>query len=114
MNFTEVWQAHDFEQTRQALHARTAADVRRALGRVDSGLGLDDLQALLSPAAVPFLEEMAQLSHRRTVERFGRTMQLFAPLYLTNVCSNVCAYCGFNAHNRIPRRILGDEEIRAE
>ena len=57
---------------------------------------------------------MAQLSHQRTVERFGRTMQIFAPLYLTNVCNNVCTYCGFSAQNRIPRKILSDDEIRAE
>jgi 2-iminoacetate synthase len=114
MSFTEVWRQHDFAATSRAIHGRTAADVRRALGRVAAGLDLDDLQALLSPAAEPYLEEMAQLSHRRTVERFGRTMQIFAPLYLTNVCGNVCAYCGFNARNKIARRILGDDEIRAE
>src|SRR5207245_41199 len=90
------------------------ADVRRALDHVRGGLTLDDLQALLSPAAAPFLEEMAQLSHRLTVERFGRTMQLYAPMYLTNVCANVCTYCGFSAQNRIPRKALDDAEILAE
>jgi 2-iminoacetate synthase len=75
---------------------------------------MDDLAALLSKAAEPFLEEMAQLSHRLTVERFGRTMQLYAPMYLTNVCSNVCTYCGFSAQNRIPRKALDDAEIAAE
>ena len=57
---------------------------------------------------------MAQLSHRRTVERFGRTMQLYAPMYLTNVCANICTYCGFSAENRIPRKALNDAEIAAE
>jgi 2-iminoacetate synthase len=57
---------------------------------------------------------MAQLSHRLTVERFGRTMQLYAPMYLTNVCANVCTYCGFSAQNRIPRKALNDAEILAE
>lgn len=114
MSFVDLWKQHDFAATRETILGKTAADVRRALGRVNSGLDLDDLQALLSPAAVPFLEEMAQLSHRRTVERFGRTMQLFAPLYLTNVCSNQCTYCGFSAQNKIPRKILTDDEIRAE
>jgi len=75
---------------------------------------MDDLEALLSPAAAPFLEEMAQISHRLTVERFGRTMQMYAPLYLSNVCSNICTYCGFSARNRIARRILTDDEIRIE
>jgi 2-iminoacetate synthase len=57
---------------------------------------------------------MAQLSHRLTVERFGRTMQLYAPLYLTNICANICTYCGFSAQNRIPRKALNDAEILAE
>lgn len=114
MSFVDVWKRHDFATISRAIQAKTAADVRHALGRVNAGLDLDDLQALLSPAAAPFLEEMAQLSHRRTVERFGRTMQIFAPMYLTNVCSNVCTYCGFSAQNKIPRVILNDEQIRAE
>jgi len=114
MSFIDLWRQHDFARTSRAINDKTAADVRRALDRVRVGLDLDDLQALLSPAAVPFLEEMAQLSHQRTIERFGRTMQIFAPLYLTNVCHNVCTYCGFSAQNKIPRKILNDDEIRAD
>ena len=110
-SFLESWKRHDFAGTAEAIRAKTTADVRRALGRVRTGLKLDDLQALLSPAARPFLEEMAQLSHRLTVERFGRTMQLFAPMYLSNVCANVCSYCGFSAQNRIPRKVLSDAEM---
>ncbi|HEX3729566.1 MAG TPA: 2-iminoacetate synthase ThiH [Opitutaceae bacterium] len=114
MSFVATWQQHDFAERARAIAGQTAADVRRALGRVRGGLGLDDLAALLSPAAAPFLEEMAQASHRLTVERFGRTMQLYAPLYLSNVCANVCTYCGFSAQNRIPRKVLTDAEIVAE
>ena len=114
MSFVRTWERHDFAETARSVAGRTAADVRRALGRVRGGLGLDDLAALLSPAAAPFLEEMAQASHRLTVERFGRTMQLYAPLYLSNVCANVCTYCGFSAQNRIPRKVLTDAEIVAE
>lgn len=91
------------------------ADVRRALGAARAGrVGLEELGALLSPAAAGFLEEMAQLSHRRTVERFGKTMQFYAPMYLSNVCANVCTYCGFSATNRLPRKVLTDAEILAE
>jgi 2-iminoacetate synthase len=114
MSFYEQWQQHDFATMAGIIAGRTAADVRRALGRVRAGLSLDDFAALLSPAAAPFLEEMAQLSHRLTVERFGSTMQLYAPLYLSNVCANVCTYCGFSAQNRLPRKVLTDEEILAE
>jgi 2-iminoacetate synthase len=114
MSFVEVWKQHDFTEIGRAIRRKTAADVRRALGRVGTGLELDDLAALLSPAADSFLEEMAQLSHHLTVQRFGHTMQLYAPMYLTNICANVCTYCGFSAKNRIPRKALNDAEILAE
>jgi 2-iminoacetate synthase len=114
MSFVDLWQKYDFSAASRAIAEKTPADVRRALDRARHGLDLDDLGALLSPAAVPHLEEMAQLSHQLTLERFGHTMQIFAPLYLTNVCNNVCTYCGFSAQNRIARKILTDDEIRAE
>lgn len=114
MSFVDTWKQHDFATVAARIHAVTTADVRRALSRGGRGLSLDDLAALLSPAAAPFLEEMAQLSHRLTVERFGRTMQLYAPMYLSNVCANVCTYCGFSAQNRIPRKVLNDAEILAD
>jgi 2-iminoacetate synthase len=114
MSFLATWKQHDFAAVASEIKGKTADDVRRALGRVRSGLDLGDLAALLSPAAAPFLEEMARLSHELTVERFGRTMQLYAPMYLTNVCANVCTYCGFSAQNRIPRKALDDAEILAD
>jgi len=131
-NFLEVYRAFDFSERKAWIASRTAADVRDALARVGgarppgalgptafrsatiSDSALEDLGALLSPAALPFLEEMAALSQRRTIERFGRTMQLYAPLYLSNVCGNVCTYCGFSATNRIPRKVLSDAEIVTE
>ena len=114
MSFADVWKLHDFTEIGQAIQSKTAADVHRALGRLEAGQDLEDLAALLSPAAAPFLEEMAQLSQQRTVARLGRTMQLYAPLYLTNICANICTYCGFSAQNRIPRKALNDAEILAE
>jgi 2-iminoacetate synthase len=113
-SFVDTWKQHDFAAVAASIATRTTADVRRALDRAGRGLTLVDLAALLSPAAAPFLEEMAALSHRLTIERFGRTMQLYAPMYLTNVCANVCTYCGFSAQNRIPRKALDDAEILAE
>ena len=114
MPFVDTWKQHDFAAVSAKIAACTPADVRRALDKQGRGLSLDDLAALLSPAAAPHLEEMAALNHRLTVERFGRTMQLFAPMYLTNVCANVCSYCGFSAQNRIPRKALDDSEILAD
>jgi len=114
MTFFPEWEKHSFDSVAAEIRGKTPGDVRRALARANSVLDLDDLAALLSPAAGPFLEEMAQISHRRTLERFGRTMQLYAPMYLTNVCSNICTYCGFSAQNRIPRKALDDSEIAAD
>lgn len=114
MTFTDVWRRHDFAEVGRLIEAQTTSDVQRALAKVGVGLDLQDLAALLSPAAQPFLEDMAQLSQRRTIERFGRTMQLYAPMYLTNVCANICTYCGFSANNRIARKVLNDAEILAE
>jgi 2-iminoacetate synthase len=114
MTFVDTWKQHDFAAVAASIAMRTTDDVRRALAKQGRGLNLDDLAALLSPAAAPFLEEMAALSHRLTLARFGRTMQLYAPLYLTNVCANICSYCGFSAQNRIPRKALDDAEILAD
>jgi len=114
MSFVDLWKQHAFADVAESVTGKTESDVLRALARAGRGMDLEDLAALLSPAAEPYLEEMAQLSHRATVERFGRTMQLYAPLYLSNVCANVCTYCGFSAQNRIPRKVLNDAEIVAE
>jgi len=112
--FLDVWRRHDFSEVARRIAAQTETDVRRALARPRGAASLDDFAALLSPAAEPFIEEMARTSRRLTVERFGRTMQLYAPLYLSNACANICTYCGFSAHNKIPRKILTDAEILAE
>jgi 2-iminoacetate synthase len=114
VSFVELWRRHDFAAVARRIASKTPADVRRALGRARGSVDLEDFAALLSPAAGPFLEEMAQAAHQRTVERFGRTMRLFAPLYLSNACANVCTYCGFSAHNRIRRKVLTEAEILAE
>jgi 2-iminoacetate synthase len=72
---------------------------------------LDDFAVLLSPAASRRVEEVAQVAHRMTVRRFGRTVHLFAPLYLSNECVSVCTYCGFSADNQIARRTLSVDEV---
>jgi 2-iminoacetate synthase len=73
-----------------------------------------DFHRLLSEAAVPSLEEMAQRAHQLTVQHFGRTIQLYTPLYLSNFCDNQCVYCGFNQTNEIPRRQLTLSEVERE
>ena len=75
---------------------------------------MEDFKSLLSPAAIPYLEQMAKLSRQLTLKRFGKTIQLYIPLYLSNVCENECLYCGYNRANAIKRITLTDEEILKE
>lgn len=91
---------------------KTAADVERALSR--ERLSVDDFMALISPAALPYLERMAARSRQITQSRFGKTISLYVPMYLTNSCTNSCVYCGFNRHNLLPRVILTPDEIKRE
>jgi 2-iminoacetate synthase len=90
----------------------TAADVQKALNH-DSRT-VEDFAALLSPAAEPFLEEMAQLAQEETRKHFGNSIYMFTPLYIANYCENYCIYCGFNCHNKIRRARLNPEEIEKE
>lgn len=106
--------AVDLDGLRASVERATPADVDRALVRRHWRRGLADFAALLSDAAAPRLEEMARLAHEATVRRFGRTVHLFAPLYLSNECVSVCTYCGFSAENEIARRTLGPEEVAIE
>jgi 2-iminoacetate synthase len=104
--------ATDLEALRRRVDTATAADVERSLraGRRT----LDDVAVLLSPAATDRLEDMAQAAHRLTIQRFGRAVRLFAPLYLSNECVSTCTYCGFSSGNSIVRRTLSVEEVVAE
>ncbi len=90
----------------------TAVDVRRALEH--KTCSVEDFKALLSPAAAPFLEEMAQRAKLETGRHFGNTVYLFTPLYIANYCENYCVYCGFNCYNDIKRLQLTSEQIEHE
>ena len=92
----------------------SAQDVERALGQRAGSYSLDRLLALVSPAAEGYLEEMAQSARRLTVRRFGKTIRLYAPLYLSNYCVNSCLYCGFNKDSESRRRRLSVEQAAAE
>lgn len=91
----------------------TAADVRRVLCR-GGAASIEDFAVLISPAADAFLEQMAQISHSITERNFGRTMRMFVPLYVSNICVNNCLYCGFAKRNNIERKTLTLDEVRAE
>ena len=90
----------------------TARDVRAALDH--ETCSVEDFKALLSPAAEPFLEEMAQKARIETSKHFGNTVYLFTPLYIANYCENYCVYCGFNCYNHINRMKLSMEQIERE
>ena len=98
-------QAYDY-------HRFTAVDVRRALAAEYPTQ--DDFGALLSPAAEPFLEQMARRATEETQKHFGNSVLLFTPLYISNYCENHCIYCGFNCKNKIRRAKLDEEGIRRE
>lgn len=90
----------------------TEADVRCALAH--DNRTPEDFAALLSPAALPFLEEIAQAAQAETRKHFGNSIQMFTPIYIANYCENYCIYCGFNCHNKIRRALLNAEEIDKE
>jgi 2-iminoacetate synthase len=94
-------------------HTASEADVLAILrsGRAQS---MDDFAALLAPAALPHLEALAAASRSVTQQFFGKTVRLFAPLYLSNECINVCQYCGFSRHNAIPRTTLPLAKVEDE
>ena len=90
----------------------TAKDVKEALAA--ETCSVDNFKALLSPAALPFLEEIAQKAQKESRKHFGNSVAIFTPLYIANYCENYCVYCGFNCHNKIKRAQLNAEEIEKE
>lgn len=112
MMFSEVIKRYNWDEVLKDIQHKTVADVEHALAK--KSRNLEDFKALISPAALPYLEEMAKQSHAMTRKRFGNTMQMYAPMYVSNECQNVCTYCGFSFTNKIPRRTLTDDEILRE
>lgn len=110
--FVDLFEQYSWEYIKEQIYATTDADVRTSLLRKKKTV--HDFLALISPAAQPYLEEMAVQSQRITQQRFGRNIQLYAPLYLSNECHNICTYCGFSMDNKIRRRTLSQGEIRLE
>ena len=112
MSFADIitsYKDFDFQGFMQSL---TSSDVQRVLGQ--SNLAPLDFLTVLSPAAMEHLEAMAQKSRRLTIQHFGRTIQLYIPLYVSNFCNSECIYCGFNRRHDIARRRLTLEEVDVE
>ncbi|HIP31988.1 MAG TPA: 2-iminoacetate synthase ThiH [Crocinitomicaceae bacterium] len=110
--FKAIFDTYNWDSTLKSIFDKTESDVRQAIEKENRDL--EDFKALISPAAKPFLEQMAQISQQLTKKRFGNTIQMYAPMYLSNECQNICTYCGFSLTNKIPRRTLTDAEIIKE
>ena len=112
MSFLDMIKGFHPKDVEKLIESKGRRDVEHALRA--SRPDLDGFMALLSPAAEEYLEEMAQKAHAITVRRFGNIILLYAPLYISNECSNSCVYCGFNVTNNIPRKTLTLDEIEKE
>ncbi len=115
--FADIIDQYDWDETIRMVKDATDADVRRVLAKARRNakpLTPDEFGVLISKAADPYLEEMAQLAHHFTLERFGRTISLYIPMYVSNACTNKCVYCGFNHDNPFTRTTLTLPQVEEE
>ena len=115
--FADIIDRYDWDDTTRRIMATTPAQVEAVLAVARSNqreLTLDEFMALISPAAAPYIEQMAVLSRRFTAEKFGKTISMYIPMYVSNTCSNCCVYCGFNHANPMTRTILTMDQVKAE
>ena len=112
MKVAQALMQQDLAHLAMSINSKTASDVEQALNA--NTLSLDDFMALISPAGSHYLEAMASRAQVLTRHRFGNTMQLFVPLYLSNLCANECTYCGFTMSNKIKRKTLSISEVLTE
>ncbi len=112
MSFYEVIKEYPYDYVKDLIYNADENKIKNALYK--ERLTAKDLAYLLSPKAEMYLEEMAEISHNITCQRFGKTIRIYAPIYLSNYCTNSCIYCGFNRKNSIPRVALTLDEIKKE
>lgn len=111
--FSKTFKTLDLQRLSEVASNTRPSEVQRILNAGGAN-SLEDFARLISPAAESQLETMCRLSQASTLKHFGKTMRMFAPLYLSNECVNVCRYCGFSRHNDIPRITLSLEEVEHE
>lgn len=113
--FVEEIEKYNWNELFSSINSTSDIQVQQTLSKgQQEAFTIEDFSILISPAALPFLDEMSAISRRITQERFGKNIQLFAPLYLSNECQNICTYCGFSFSNKIPRKTLNEKELLAE
>ena len=113
MSFVEEFKKLNWSELSRRLYAKSERDVELACSRAGRGT-LDDFLALVSPAADRILEPLAQYAKELTAKRFGKTVQLYIPMYLSNECTNICTYCGFSFGNEVKRLTLSPRQIEKE
>lgn len=111
-DFLEIFNQYKWNEVYDLIISKTKSDIEIALAKNQPDL--EDFAAMISPAAESYLEDMAEKSMALTQERWGRTISLYAPLYLSNECQNICTYCGFSFDNKIRRKTLSKDEIERE
>lgn len=112
MSFKDFFEKYQWDEVKEKLEKVTLHDVENSLQRKNKTI--EDFLNFLSPAAAEKLESMAKITQQLTQKRFGKTIQLYAPLYLSNECQNICTYCGFSLDNSIKRKTLSDTELMIE
>ncbi|MBL3548491.1 radical SAM protein, partial [Chryseobacterium sp. KMC2] len=111
-SFKDVFEQFQWDEVKNKLEKVSLSDVQISLQKKNKTL--EDFLNLLSPAAASELEQMARMTQALTQKRFGKTIQLYAPLYLSNECQNICTYCGFSLDNNLKRKTLSDTELMVE
>ncbi len=111
-SFNDIFETYNWDDVKAGIYAKTSIDVEKAL--FAHKRTLEDFKALISPAAAPYLEQMAYISQQVTLKRFGKVIQMYVPLYLSNECNNICTYCGFSYDNKVKRKTLSPMEIMQE
>ncbi|WON77225.1 2-iminoacetate synthase ThiH [Serratia sp. UGAL515B_01] len=111
-DFNQRLQQLNWDDIQLGINSKTICDVENALNA--EKLTRDDFMALISPAATPYLEPLAQRAQQLTRQRFGNVVSFYVPLYLSNLCANDCTYCGFSMSNQLKRKTLNSEEIERE
>jgi 2-iminoacetate synthase len=111
-DFSTVYNQYNWEDVKTSIYSKNEQDVINALNAAKPTL--ENFKALISPAAEKYLEQLAEKSNKLTQKRFGKTIQLFAPMYLSNECVNICTYCGFSVDNKVKRKTLTDIELLKE
>ena len=115
--FADIIDNYSWEDTILQVEKATCNDVEKVLSKAirnQKQLSVDDFMILISDAASNYLEEMARLSQRFTQERFGKTISMYIPMYVSNACTNKCVYCGFNHDNSFERTTLTIDQIKVE